>query len=130
MRIDNSMAYVLTGIFVVSMLIVGAEVVAAAGVTLSAGDRGLLDLTVVLNERYGEVVGTGFLVGFWAASFSSIIGVWNGVSLMFADFWGNMRGRRVRTPRHPHRRQVLQVLPGLADLPADGPLRPRPADRR
>jgi Mn2+/Fe2+ NRAMP family transporter len=38
-------------------------------------------------------VGTGFLVGFWAASFSSIIGVWNGVSLMFADFWGNMRGK-------------------------------------
>ena len=31
-------------------------------------------------------------VGFWAAAFSSIIGVWNGVSLMFADFWGNMRG--------------------------------------
>lgn len=92
MRIDNSMAYVLTGVFVVSMLIVGAEVVAAAGVTLSAGDRGLLDLSAVLNERYGEVVGTGFLIGFWAASFSSIIGVWNGVSLMFADFWGNMRG--------------------------------------
>jgi Mn2+/Fe2+ NRAMP family transporter len=39
------------------------------------------------------VVGTGFLVGFWAASFSSIIGVWNGVGLMFADFWGNMRGK-------------------------------------
>jgi Mn2+/Fe2+ NRAMP family transporter len=38
------------------------------------------------------VVGTGFLVGFWAASFSSLIGVWNGVSLMFADYWGNMRG--------------------------------------
>jgi Mn2+/Fe2+ NRAMP family transporter len=92
MRIDNSMAYVLTGVFVISMLIVGAEVVAAAGVTLSAGDRGLLDLTAVLNERYGTVVGTGFLIGFWAASFSSIIGVWNGVSLMFADFWGNMLG--------------------------------------
>jgi Mn2+/Fe2+ NRAMP family transporter len=92
MRIDNAMAYVLTGIFVVSMLIVGAEVVRAAGVSLSAGDRGLLDLTAVLNERYGTFIGTWFLVGFWAASFSSIIGVWNGVGLMFADFWGNMRG--------------------------------------
>ncbi|KFF60170.1 iron transporter [Cryobacterium sp. MLB-32] len=93
MRIDNRMAYVMTGIFVIAMLVVGAEVVSAAGVTLSAGDKGLVDLSTVLNEKYGVVVGTGFLVGFWAASFSSIIGVWNGVSLMFADFWGNMRGK-------------------------------------
>jgi len=92
MRIDNTMAYVITGIFVISMLIVGAEVVRAAGVSISAGDEGLLDLTDVLNERYGTVVGTGFLIGFWAASFSSVLGVWNGVSLMFADFWGNIRG--------------------------------------
>ncbi|RAA21089.1 divalent metal cation transporter, partial [Burkholderia multivorans] len=41
MRIDNTMAYVMTGIFVIAMLIVGAEVVRAAGVSLSAGDEGL-----------------------------------------------------------------------------------------
>ncbi|TFD50488.1 divalent metal cation transporter [Cryobacterium frigoriphilum] len=98
MRIDNRMAYVMTGIFVIAMLIVGAEVVSAAGVTLAAGDKGLVDLSTVLNEKYGVVVGTGFLVGFWAASFSSIIGVWNGVSLMFADFWGNMRGKHSGHP--------------------------------
>ncbi len=98
MRIDNSMAYVMTGIFVVAMLIVGAEVVRSAGVALSSGDAGLLDLYDVLKAEYGDVVGTGFLVGFWAASFSSIIGVWNGVSLMFADFWGNIRGRESGHP--------------------------------
>lgn len=98
MRIDNSMAYVMTGIFVISMLIVGAEVVRSAGVSLSAGDEGLLDLSTVLRDEYGDVVGIGFLVGFWAASFSSIIGVWNGVSLMFADFWGNMRGKESGHP--------------------------------
>ncbi|MDQ4089742.1 MAG: Nramp family divalent metal transporter [Actinomycetota bacterium] len=98
MRIDNSMAYVMTGLFVISMLVVGAEVVRSAGVSLSAGDEGLLDLSTVLRNEYGDVVGTGFLVGFWAASFSSIIGVWNGVSLMFADFWGNMRGKESGHP--------------------------------
>ena len=92
MRIDNAVAYVMTGLFVISMLIVGAEVVRAAGVAISAGDEGLLDLSAVLNARYGTVIGTAFLVGFWAASFSSILGVWNGVSLMFADFWANTRG--------------------------------------
>lgn len=98
MRIDNSMAYVMTGIFVIAMLIVGAEVVRSAGVSLSAGDEGLLDLSTVLRDEYGDVVGIGFLVGFWAASFSSIIGVWNGVSLMFADFWGNIRGKESGHP--------------------------------
>lgn len=92
MRIDNAAAYVLTGVFVIAMLIVGAEVVRSAGVSLSARDEGLLDLQTVLNDRYGAVVGTGFLIGFWAASFSSLLGVWNGVSLMFADYWGNLRG--------------------------------------
>lgn len=92
MRLDNTMAYVITGIFVISMLIVGAEVVRAAGVTLSAGDKGLLDLEVALEARYGTFVGKAFLVGFFAAAFSSVIGVWNGVSLMFADFMGRMRG--------------------------------------
>lgn len=98
MRIDNSMAYVVTGIFVIAMLVVGAEIVRSAGVALSAGDEGLLDLYDVLKAQYGNVVGTMFLVGFWAASFSSIIGVWNGVSLMFADFWGNMRGKESGHP--------------------------------
>ena len=52
----------------------------------------------MLKAEYGDVVGTGFLIGFWAASFSSIIGVWNGVSLMFADFWGNMRKKESGHP--------------------------------
>ncbi|MCW4457271.1 Nramp family divalent metal transporter [Microbacterium sp. MPKO10] len=93
MRIDNTMAYVITGIFVISMFIVGATVVAEAGVTLSADSKGLLQLTDVLKDKYGDVIGVAFLIGFFAASFSSLIGVWNGVSLMFADFWGNVRGK-------------------------------------
>lgn len=98
MRIDNTMAYVVTGIFVIAMLIVGAEVLRAAGVAISGGDKGLLELADVLRDRYGVVVGNSFLVGFWAASFSSIIGVWNGVSLMFADFWGHMRKKPAGHP--------------------------------
>ncbi|MDP3656690.1 MAG: Nramp family divalent metal transporter [Brevundimonas sp.] len=93
MRLDNRVGYAVTGIFVVAMLIVGAELLHASGVALARGDRGLLDLDEVLRERFGDVVGIMFLVGFFAASFSSLIGVWHGVSLMFADFWAHMRGR-------------------------------------
>jgi Mn2+/Fe2+ NRAMP family transporter len=91
MRIDNAVAYAVTGVFVVSMLIVGAELLYSAGIAMETGDQALVQLSDVLADRYGEVFGTVFLVGFWASSFSSLIGVWSGVSLMFADFVGNLR---------------------------------------
>ncbi len=39
-----------------------------------------MQISDVLDDRYGEVFGKLFLVGFWAASFTSLIGVWSGVS--------------------------------------------------
>lgn len=92
MRIDNSVAYVISGIFVISMLIVGAELLYSAQIAITDGDEGLVELSGVLQERYGSVMRYVFLLGFWASSFSSVLGVWNGVSIMFADFWGNLRG--------------------------------------
>ncbi|MCQ9367933.1 Nramp family divalent metal transporter [Brevibacterium sp. 50QC2O2] len=91
MRIDNSMAYVISGIFVVAMLVIGAELLYTAGIAIKSGDQGLLDLANVLEDRHGAFLANVFLVGFWASSFSSVLGVWNGVSLMFADFWGRTR---------------------------------------
>ena len=92
MRLDNRVAYIVTGVFVVAMLIVGAELLHAAGIALQGGDRGLLDLDQVLRERFGRPISILFLVGFWATSFSSLLGVWQGVSLMFADFIAHVRG--------------------------------------
>ncbi|WP_258058960.1 Nramp family divalent metal transporter [Arthrobacter sp. B1805] len=91
MRVDNTVAYTVTGIFVVCMLILGAELLYSANISLQTGDRGLLDMGEVLEDRYGVVWAKVFLVGFWASSFSSLLGVWHGVSLMFADFWANFR---------------------------------------
>ncbi|MFH9606563.1 Nramp family divalent metal transporter [Streptomyces sp. NPDC017448] len=86
MRLDNRVAYITTGVFVVAMLIVGAELLHASQTALTSGDRGLIDLGEVLEDRFGAGTAKLFLVGFFATSFSSLIGVWHGVSLMFADF--------------------------------------------
>ena len=86
MRLDSTVAYTVTGIFVISTLIVGAELLYSAGIAVDTGDQGLLDLSEVLRDRYGAWAGTVFLVGFWSAAMSSLVGVWNGVSMMFADF--------------------------------------------
>ncbi len=98
MRIDNTVAYLVTGLFVVATLVVGAELLYSAGIAVSTGDQGLLDLSEVLEDRYGAAAGTVFLVGFWAAAMSSLVGVWNGVSLMFADFVGHARGLAADDP--------------------------------
>ena len=91
MRFDNATSYILTGIFVIATMVMGVELLHSAGLAISSGDKGLLDVGDVLAERYGSVWSTVFLIGFFAASFSSLLGVWHGVSLMFADFWTNFR---------------------------------------
>ncbi|MEV6784163.1 Nramp family divalent metal transporter [Streptomyces sp. NPDC051098] len=94
MRLDNRVAYVTTGIFVVAMLIVGAELLHSANVAIASGDKGLVQLGDILEKEYGQATATFFLVGFFATSFTSLIGVWHGVSLMFADFVERYRRNR------------------------------------
>jgi Mn2+/Fe2+ NRAMP family transporter len=91
MRLDNRVAYATTGIFVVAMLFVGAELLHSANVALAKGDKGLIQLGDILEAEYGSATAKFFLIGFFATSFTSLIGVWHGVSLMFADFVTRLR---------------------------------------
>ncbi|MCX4819066.1 Nramp family divalent metal transporter [Streptomyces sp. NBC_01142] len=94
MRLDNRVAYITTGIFVVAMLFVGAEMLHSSQVAIAGGDKGLIQLSDILEDRYGSATATFFLIGFFATSFTSLIGVWHGVSLMFADFVERFRKGR------------------------------------
>jgi Mn2+/Fe2+ NRAMP family transporter len=93
MRWDNRIAYITTGLFVIAMLVVGAELLRGSGVKLTQGDRGLVDLAGVLEARFGRAASVTFLVGFFAAAYSSVLGVWHGVSLLFADFVAHVGGK-------------------------------------
>jgi Mn2+/Fe2+ NRAMP family transporter len=98
MRLDNTTAYVVTGIFVISMLIVGAELLSTINFG-DADDDALLQVAPILDREFGEPMRWLFLVGFFATSFTSVVGTWNGVSLMFADFaesvTARLRGREI-----------------------------------
>ncbi|MEV1291406.1 Nramp family divalent metal transporter [Pseudonocardia sp. NPDC049635] len=105
MRLDNAVGYVLTGLFVIAMLVVGSTVL--FGMEITEDDRGLLVLGDRLGELYGQGVRILFLVGFLAATVTSLIGVWNGVSLLFTDWTRAIRlphgaaaaiGTEARTP--------------------------------
>lgn len=106
MRLDNRVAYLTTGVFVVAMLIIGAELLHASQIALAGGDQGLLDLGDVLEKEFGAFTAKLFLIGFFAASFSSLVGVWHGVSLLFADFVDRVRAQR--------RAQSADGEPGVA----------------
>jgi Mn2+/Fe2+ NRAMP family transporter len=84
MRLDNAVGYVMTAIFVIAMLIVGAEIL--LGQDLTTGDQGLLTLGGELGQRYGDWARIVFLIGFLAVTTTSLLGAWNGVSLLFADW--------------------------------------------
>lgn len=115
MRVDNRVAYITTGIFVVAMLIVGAELLSASDTALRSGDRGLLDLGAVLREEFGTFTSKLFLVGFFAASFSSLVGVWHGVSLLFADFVARLRAARAATSAPTDAGGVRAVAQGASE---------------
>jgi Mn2+/Fe2+ NRAMP family transporter len=91
MRLDNGISYIMTGIFVVAMLIVGAQLLYTNGIAVTENNQGLVLLGNVLRQRFGTAAWILFMVGFWATSMTSVLGVWNGVSLMFSDFVRDLR---------------------------------------
>ena len=81
-RTDLVVAYVLTGLFGIAIIIV------AAGVEpeVLTGPKMALGIAGKLEEVVGPFGKWCFLVGFWSAVFSSMLGVWQGVPYLFADF--------------------------------------------
>ena len=90
MRLDLAIGYAVTAIFMVAMLIIGASLLYGTGQTID-GARGLVALSEPLGEQFGPVARWLFLVGFWSTTTSSIIGVWNGASYLFADYVRTVR---------------------------------------
>jgi len=82
-RIDLAAGYVMTAIFGIAMVIIGASV------KIEGRGAGLL---VTLSEHLANHIGPLgkwlFLIGAAGAVFSSLLGVWQAVPYLFADIWG------------------------------------------
>lgn len=92
-RTDLIVAYVLTGLFGIAIMIV------AAGVKPGIITGG--KMVVGLAEQLGAATGAAgkwvFLVGFWGAVFSSMLGVWQGVPYLFDDVIHAFKTKRFDT---------------------------------
>ena len=85
--LDLGLGYAMTAVFGMAMLVIGSRL------ELKGKGSGVaLDIARLLSENLTPFVGTVFLLGFWAAVFSSLLGVWQGVPYLFADFRRTLRG--------------------------------------
>jgi Mn2+/Fe2+ NRAMP family transporter len=81
-KVDLFAAYFFTGLFCISVAII------ASGVSLEmiSGEKILVGVADKIQEVSGSFLRWVYLIGFWAAVVTSLIGVFQGVPYMFADF--------------------------------------------
>ena len=88
-RIDLAVAYAMTALFGMAMVVIGSRVM--------VDGKGAL-LVVNVADRLGETLGLAgkwaFLIGAWGAVFSSLLGVWQAVPYIFADFCAHIRRKK------------------------------------
>ena len=86
-RGDIAIAYLFTAIFGGSIMLIANDAFYTAGVSLTNSQA-----VPRMAEALGTVMGTfgriAFSVGFWAAVFASLLGVWQSVPYLYADFYG------------------------------------------
>lgn len=90
-RLDLATAYIVTAIFGIAMIVIASQV----NLDKESSARLILVLTGELQITIGELGSAIFLAGAWAATFTSLLGVWQSVPYMFADFWGIFTGGSV-----------------------------------
>lgn len=94
-RLDLAAAYFVTALFGISMIIISSQI--------DLDKESSSKLVVTLAAKLKEIIGTTgsyvFLFGAWAAVFTSLLGVWQSVPYMFADFWVMFR-RESKTINH------------------------------
>ncbi len=86
-RMDLGVAYALTALFGMAMIIIGSRI------TIEGRGTGLfLEIAGQLELVLGPAGKWMFLVGAWGAVFSSLLGVWYVTPYIFADFLALRRG--------------------------------------
>lgn len=109
-RVDLAVGNGVTALFGFSVVIIGSQIEVAGGGAM---------LATQMADRLAEAVGPAgkwvFLVGFWGAVFSSLLGVWQSIPYMFADFMRLWRGGSDDL-RHSMSYRLFVLLVAIAPL--------------
>lgn len=107
-RIDLAAGYLMTAVFGMAVLIIGSQLdrLDSRGVTL------LLKMSEKLREAFGSfgpVAQWAFLIGAWGAVFSSLLGVWQSIPYLFADFWEQFQRHPFKIDEQPNSLKATKI---------------------
>ncbi|MEZ6044078.1 MAG: divalent metal cation transporter [Planctomycetaceae bacterium] len=120
MRLDLGLGYLMTALFGMAMVIIGSHVPSTDG-----GTKLLIGLSnqlgnIPLFGNLGPLLKWLFLIGTWGAVFSSLLGVWQSVPYLFADFWNQSFARQPVDRISQELKSYRYYLFALATIPMSG----------
>jgi Mn2+/Fe2+ NRAMP family transporter len=89
-RGDVGIAYVFTALFGISIMLIANQAFYLPGVTISDA-QAVPKMAEMLGTMLGRFGVIAYSIGFWAAVFASLLGVWQSVPYLYADFYGIAR---------------------------------------
>jgi Mn2+/Fe2+ NRAMP family transporter len=89
-RGDIAIAYLFTAIFGMSVMLIANQAFYVPGVTIT-DSQAISKMAEMLGQMLGRFGVITYLVGFWAAVFASLLGVWQSVPYIYADFYGVLK---------------------------------------
>ncbi len=102
-RVDLLVAYAVTALLAISVLVMANRTFFAPGIDLDSSNA-VPQMAAMLEATLGGAGWWAYSVGFWGATLSSLLGVWQGVPYMFADMYGIVRNYSAQA-----RRAVIEV---------------------
>lgn len=120
-RGDVAVAYLFTALFGSSVMLIANQAFFVSGVALSDAEA-VPRMAEMLGKILGPFGTVAYSVGFWAAVFASLLGVWQSVPYLYADLYGiikklppDARERVVQVTSVPYRLALLFIT--LVPLP-------------
>ena len=89
-RGDIAVAYIFTALFGISIMLIASDALFSPGATLR-NNEAVPRMAAALGQLLGAFGRVAFLAGFWAAVFASLLGVWQSVPYLYADFYGILK---------------------------------------
>jgi Mn2+/Fe2+ NRAMP family transporter len=102
-RGDVAVAYIFTALFGISIMLIANTAFFVPGVTLRDAEA-VPRMAAFLGTILGPFGVWAYGLGFWAAVFASLLGVWQSVPYLYADIYGVMQGLSVEA-----RKEITKV---------------------
>jgi Mn2+/Fe2+ NRAMP family transporter len=90
-RRDVAIAYVFTALFAVAVMLVATQAFHVPGIAITNA-QAVSRMAETLRDTIGAPGFYAYAIGFWAAVFASLLGVWQSLPYLFADYYGLLRG--------------------------------------